>query len=110
MRQATPEAIAGFVPSGSSLCPDDVIVQHLKLNYASKDKNPVDQIGFFSNWQSNGVSCLLLVCVTSVAEKIHIPKKKVSFLIPDQFEECYLRVYCRDPAKVHLVHQACEVA
>ncbi|KAF9981881.1 SAM domain and HD [Mortierella antarctica] len=74
------------------LTKDDVIVEFLKNNYAMKDQNPVDGIKFFSK-QNNSVS-------------YHIPKEKVSSLIPSEFQENIIRVYARDPSKVKAVHEA----
>nr|WCZ58536.1 dNTP triphosphohydrolase SAMHD1 [Andalucia godoyi] len=71
---------------GNILTPEDLIVHNLKIDYAMKDRNPVDSIHFFSDPFENRKS-------------ISIPKHKVSSLIPDQFQERYVRVYCRDPAK-----------
>ncbi|KAF9910748.1 SAM domain and HD [Lobosporangium transversale] len=71
---------------------DDVIVEFLKNNYAMKDRNPVDNIKFFSK-NNHSVS-------------YHIPKEKVSSLIPSEFQENIIRVYSRDPSKVKAVHEA----
>ena len=35
-----------------------------------------------------------------------IPKSSVSLLIPDEFCEKYVRIYCRDPAKSAIVQKA----
>lgn len=36
----------------------------------------------------------------------HIPKEKVSSLIPSEFQENIIRVFSRDPSKVRAVHEA----
>jgi hypothetical protein len=36
----------------------------------------------------------------------HIPKEKVSSLIPSEFQENIIRVFSRDPTKVRAVHEA----
>ncbi|CAO3569311.1 unnamed protein product [Mortierella alpina] len=74
------------------LTQDDVIVEFLKNNYAMKDQNPVDGIKFFSK-QNNTAS-------------YHIPKEKVSSLIPSEFQENIIRVFSRDPSKVKAVHES----
>mmetsp|Transcript_4202 Transcript_4202/g.5198 ORF Transcript_4202/g.5198 Transcript_4202/m.5198 type:complete len:87 (+) Transcript_4202:1113-1373(+) len=51
-----------------------------------KDANPVDNVHFFAQWTDR--------------EHFSIPKQRVSLLIPDDFSEQYIRVYCRDPEKV----------
>ncbi|KAG0019428.1 SAM domain and HD [Entomortierella chlamydospora] len=71
---------------------EDVIVEFLKNNYAMKDQNPVDNIKFFSK-NNHTVS-------------YHIPKEKVSSLIPSEFQENIIRVFARDPSKVKAVHQS----
>ncbi|KAG0270499.1 SAM domain and HD [Actinomortierella ambigua] len=71
---------------------DDIIVEFLKNNYAMKDRNPVDGIKFFSK-HNPSIS-------------YHIPREKVSSLIPSEFQECSIRVFVRDPAKVRPVHEA----
>ena len=47
-----------------------------------KDKNPVENVRFFANWEDT--------------KAFTIPKQRVSMLIPDEFSERYLRIYCRD--------------
>ncbi|KAI7828957.1 hypothetical protein BC939DRAFT_500407 [Gamsiella multidivaricata] len=71
---------------------EDVIVEFLKNNYAMKDQNPVDGIKFFSK--------------NNHAVSYHIPKEKVSSLIPSEFQENIIRVFARDPSKVRAVHEA----
>ncbi|KAF9401473.1 SAM domain and HD [Mortierella sp. AD011] len=71
---------------------EDVIVEFLKNNYAMKDQNPVDNIKFFSK--------------NNHAVSYHIPKEKVSSLIPSEFQENIIRVFARDPSKVKAVHQS----
>ncbi|KAG0379889.1 SAM domain and HD [Mortierella sp. AD032] len=71
---------------------EDVIVEFLKNNYAMKDQNPVDGIKFFSK--------------TNHSASYHIPKEKVSSLIPSEFQENIIRVFSRDPTKVRTVHEA----
>ncbi|KAG0316945.1 SAM domain and HD [Dissophora globulifera] len=71
---------------------DDVIVEFLKNNYAMKDQNPVDGIKFFSK-NNHSVS-------------YHIPKEKVSSLIPSEFQENIIRVFARDASKVKAIHES----
>jgi HD superfamily phosphohydrolase len=60
---------------------DDVIVQWLTLNYAMKDKNPVDSVLFFSKYDPN----------KTVTQR----KEHVSGLIPEHYKELTVRVYTR---------------
>eukprot|EP00727_Mastigamoeba_balamuthi_P011165 m51a1_g6671 putative hd phosphohydrolase domain-containing protein (450) ;mRNA; f:201476-204339 len=64
----------------------DLILEGVSLNYAMKDKNPVDNVKFFVSSQ------------TSVA--VTVPKQHVSLLIPDQFEERHVRLFCRNPSPI----------
>jgi len=78
--------------SNGALSEDDVIVQHYTLDYAMGAANPVDNVHFFTDWSSSTA--------------ISIDRRAVSLLIPDRFEEHYLRVFCRDRSKVHLALEA----
>ncbi|KAF9585804.1 SAM domain and HD [Lunasporangiospora selenospora] len=78
--------------SNDHLLPEDVIVEFLKNNYAMKDQNPVDGIKFFSKH--------------NITASYHIPKEKVSSLIPSEFQENIIRVFSRDATKVRAVHEA----
>lgn len=98
-RDVTPEDIVACQDAGNSsvpwgLRPEDVIVHNLKIDWAMKNKNPVDQIHFYHDYSS--------------LEKFSIPKEKVSSLIPDIFLERKVRVYSRrdDPRYVDAVEQA----
>ena len=66
---------------GVQLRPEDVIVHNLKIDWTSKNKNPVDSINFFQDYDS--------------MEKFAIPREKVSSLIPETFIERKVRVFCK---------------
>ena len=51
-----------------------------------KDRNPVDNISFYSRYND--------------FESFHISRGKVSFIVPEQYEETAIRIYTRDPDKV----------
>jgi hypothetical protein len=70
-KAATPESIASCADASLPLSADDIIVHQLKINYAMKDKNPVDSVSFYNG--NDG--------------PFHLPKSKVSLMIPDVFEE-----------------------
>jgi hypothetical protein len=44
------EEVISHQDDNAHLCTDDVLVEWLKINYAMKDKNPVDFIKFFNRW------------------------------------------------------------
>merc|ERR1712137_424771 len=62
----------------SPLSEEHILIHKLTLNYAMKDKNPVDSIHFF-NTPSGRVP-------------ISIPKERVSLLIPTEFSEKCIRI------------------
>lgn len=66
---------------GVQLRPEDVIVHNLKIDWTSKNENPVNSIKFFRDYDST--------------EKFAIPKEKVSSLIPDTFLERKVRVFSK---------------
>ena len=71
----------------------DIIVDWLRINYAMKDINPVDKISFFSRYND--------------FESFHISRAKVSFIVPEQYEEVAIRIYTRDPEKVRIRRGRC---
>jgi HD superfamily phosphohydrolase len=66
---------------GVQLRPEDVIVHNLKIDWTSKNENPVNSIKFFRDYDST--------------DKFAIPKEKVSSLIPDTFLERKVRVFSK---------------
>ncbi|KAI8393865.1 HD phosphohydrolase domain-containing protein [Radiomyces spectabilis] len=84
--------IVSYQKNGDNLEENDVIVSWTKINYAMKDRNPVDSIRFFSKFDDN----------TSFT----IPKQQVSYMIPSQFEEVVIRVFTRTPEKITAIQRA----
>ena len=66
----------------SSLSKEDVIVEWLTLNFAMKDRNPMDFIRFFTKYDPN--------------TSIFIPKEHISSFIPNHFKEIIIRVFVRE--------------
>lgn len=79
-----------IIACGSSLLERDIILNVHTLNYAMKERNPVDNVRFFNKW--------------SEKEAFPIDKKNVSLLIPDQFSERYIRIFTRDASKTEEAH------
>lgn len=48
----------------------------------------------------------LLMTPSILTVSYHIPREKVSSLIPSEFQENIIRVFARDPSKVKAVHEA----
>jgi len=67
--------------SNYNLSESDVIVHDLKTNYAMKDRNPVDYCKFYSSGSK---------------DPFYLEKDSVSLLIPDKFQERFIRLYVRD--------------
>ncbi|PRP74387.1 HD phosphohydrolase domain-containing protein [Planoprotostelium fungivorum] len=78
--------VEDIIQHDSSLQPNDVIVDHVVMNYAMRDKNPVNHTHFFSKYNPN--------------QKFLMQKEEVSLLIPNQFRESYVRIFVRDEKKV----------
>jgi len=80
------------------LRPEDIIVQNMRANYAMKEKNPVDNVLFFRNWEDKN--------------PVHIPREHVSYLIPDVFEEHTVRLYSKssDPLVMQAAKKAFQMA
>lgn len=80
------------IPNG--LKPEDIVVQNMKIDYAMKDKNPVDGVKFFQDYNDTA--------------SFHIDKNKVSVLLPSNFMERKVRVFSkrRDPLYIEAVEQA----
>jgi len=77
---------------GNGITVDDVIVQNLKLNYAFKDKDPVEHTHFYTRYDDSS--------------KIKIRKEHASHLIPNTFQEERIRVFCRSKDKCGQVQEA----
>ncbi|KAI8140339.1 HD phosphohydrolase domain-containing protein [Fennellomyces sp. T-0311] len=88
----TEAEIVSYQSDNDNLTEDDVIVKWVKINYAMKDRNPVDSIRFYSKFNNQ--------------ESFTIPKQQVSFMIPQQFEEVAVRVFTRDVHRITAVQKA----
>ena len=77
---------------GEKLGKDAIIVEWLTLNFAMKDRNPMDFIRFFTKYDPN----------TTIA----IPKEHISSFIPNHFKEIIIRVFVRDARLAHRVQVA----
>lgn len=64
-----------------NLTKEDIIVHDLKINYAMKDRNPVDYCKFYRS---------------GTEKSFYLQKDPVSLLIPDKFQERFIRLYVRD--------------
>jgi deoxynucleoside triphosphate triphosphohydrolase SAMHD1 len=66
---------------GVDLRPEDIVISNVALNFGRKDKNPVESVLFFKDWEDTN--------------PVHIPSSKVSYVLPTAFEERITRVYLR---------------
>ncbi|ELU14782.1 hypothetical protein CAPTEDRAFT_132479, partial [Capitella teleta] len=62
------------------LSPDSYVVQLVRFDFGMKEKNPINQVNFFTKANPD--------------TPIRISKNEVSFLLPDCFQEVNIRVYC----------------
>jgi HD superfamily phosphohydrolase len=90
----SPQDVLRYLPADAVVAEEDIIIQNMALNYAKKDKNPVDHVRFFENWDSH--------C------EFPITREQTSLLSAAQFQERYVRVFCKnnDEAKVSAVKEA----
>ncbi|XP_034063432.1 deoxynucleoside triphosphate triphosphohydrolase SAMHD1 [Gymnodraco acuticeps] len=79
-----------------SLQPEDFVVSVIYMDYGMKDKNPINNVRFY--------------CKDDLSKAIQIRKNQVSKLLPEQFAEQLIRVYCKktddrslEAAKKHFV-------
>nr|XP_020463719.1 deoxynucleoside triphosphate triphosphohydrolase SAMHD1-like [Monopterus albus] len=79
-----------------SLQPEDFIVSVIVLDYGMKEKNPINNVRFYSK--------------NDPTKAIQIRKNQVSKLLPEHFVEQMIRVYCKkidsksvEAAKKHFV-------
>ncbi|XP_077992968.1 deoxynucleoside triphosphate triphosphohydrolase SAMHD1-like [Glandiceps talaboti] len=63
---------------------NNITVKIAKFNYGMKDKNPIDNLLFYSK--------------NDVKTSFRIPKDEVSFLLPERFQEQVLYVFVKDAA------------
>ena len=67
-------------------------VDTFTCNYALKDRNPVDNVHFFSKWDDT--------------KSFKLEKEQVSLLIPNTFSERSLRVFVTDPMQTSLAQHS----
>jgi len=81
LKKVKPVDISTF--SDGTLRPEDIIVQDFKINWCNRDSDPAERVSYFKNGD--------------VGEKrMKMTKDKVAHLLPENFEERTLRVFCRD--------------
>ncbi|KAL5039111.1 hypothetical protein BDEG_27148 [Batrachochytrium dendrobatidis JEL423] len=76
----------------STLVANDIIVQWLKLNYATKDRHPLESIRFYRKYGND--------------ESISLCKGQVSSFIPEHCQELTIRVYSKIYEKSGYVQRA----
>jgi len=77
---------------GTILNQEDIIVDTHVNNYAMKDQNPIDNIHWFTKWDQT--------------ESFSMSQREISLLAPATFSEKYIRIYCKDGAKVACAQKA----
>ncbi|KAM6929985.1 deoxynucleoside triphosphate triphosphohydrolase SAMHD1 isoform 2-T2 [Lycodopsis pacificus] len=99
--QSWEASLARSVPQSGAqdvvcLQPEDFIVNVIDMDYGMKEKNPINSVRFY--------------CKDDPNKAIQIRKNQVSKLLPEQFAEQLIRVYCKktdgrslEAAKKHFV-------
>ncbi|XP_068191639.1 deoxynucleoside triphosphate triphosphohydrolase SAMHD1 [Antennarius striatus] len=99
-------ALAQAAPQNGShdvtLLPEDFVVNVVNMDYGMKEKNPINNVRFY--------------CKEDLTKAIQIRKNQVSKLLPEQFAEQLIRVYCKktddrslEVAKKHFVKWCIEM-
>ncbi|XP_059562062.1 deoxynucleoside triphosphate triphosphohydrolase SAMHD1 isoform X2 [Myotis daubentonii] len=72
---------------------EDFIVDVINMDYGMEDKNPIDNVHFY--------------CKADLNQAFKISQKQASQLLPKQFKEQLIRVYCKktDKKSVHAAQQ-----
>ncbi|XP_053527188.1 deoxynucleoside triphosphate triphosphohydrolase SAMHD1 isoform X2 [Artibeus jamaicensis] len=92
-----PKEIADAKPDGmkleAELKAEDIIVDVVDMDYGMKDKNPMDNVHFYSK--------------TDYSHAKNITKNQVSHFLPDIFAEQHVRLYCKktDHMSLHAAQQ-----
>ncbi|XP_036178206.1 deoxynucleoside triphosphate triphosphohydrolase SAMHD1 isoform X2 [Myotis myotis] len=89
LAQAKPDVITLEV----ELQAEDFIVDVINMDYGMEDKNPIDNVHFY--------------CKADLNQAFKINQKQASQLLPKQFKEQLIRVYCKktDKKSVHAAQQ-----
>ncbi|XP_068604146.1 deoxynucleoside triphosphate triphosphohydrolase SAMHD1 [Brachionichthys hirsutus] len=98
--------LAKTIPQSGShdvtLLPEDFVVEVINMDYGMKEKDPINNVRFY--------------CKDDFTKAIRIRKNQVSKLLPEQFAEQLIRVYCKktndqplEVAKKHFVQWCMEM-
>ncbi|CAH6776898.1 deoxynucleoside triphosphate triphosphohydrolase SAMHD1 isoform X2 [Phodopus roborovskii] len=81
------------VPLEAQLKAEDFLVDVINMDYGMKDKNPIDHVHFY--------------CKNNTKLAVMISKDQVSKLLPQEFTEQLIRVYCKkkDKKSLHAARQ-----
>lgn len=88
----TPAHIIQNVAPGVELKETDFVIEWLKINYAMKDRNPVDSTRFYSKYHDNS--------------SFHITQNQVSYLVPEIYEELDIRIFAKDTSKMKEIQES----
>ncbi|EGG23663.1 HD phosphohydrolase domain-containing protein [Cavenderia fasciculata] len=91
-KQLPPTLSQEIAKVGNDLLESDFIIHDLKLNYAFKDKDPVESTHFYTRYDDS--------------TKVQILKEHASHLIPSQFQESRVRIFCKTKEKCENVQIA----
>eukprot|EP00124_Ichthyophonus_hoferi_P001366 Ihof_evm14s68 gene=Ihof_evmTU14s68 len=91
-KQLSAKDIMRFKPVDAQFLEEDIILDGVHIDYAMKSNDPVSNIRFFNRWSDR----------TSFQRD----RDDVSRLLPQEFQERFLRIYCRMPNEEGHMQQA----
>ena len=68
---------------------NDIVVSKVSISYGMKGNDPINSVTFFSK----------------DGKAVKLRKEQISELLPKTFQDGYIRVYCKNPAKKHAVEK-----
>nr|XP_006817901.1 PREDICTED: deoxynucleoside triphosphate triphosphohydrolase SAMHD1-like [Saccoglossus kowalevskii] len=84
-----------IVQHDTDLTADDIVLKIIKFNYGMKEKNPIDNLSFYTKEKPD--------------ESFQITKNEVSYLLPSVFQEQVLFVFVKDVSKRKIVEKCIEL-
>ena len=70
---------------------EDLVVKHMKIGYTGKDMNPLDNFRFYTRKSPNE---------SFTFKNFNESQQTHGGLLPQQFDECICRVFCKNPHKL----------
>jgi len=81
-----------FIDYDDRICEKDIIIHKMRIGYTSSSSNPVDSILFYD--------------LKDKSKAFNCNKNNISKLLPDNFQENIIRIFCRNPNKNDIIKKA----